>query len=479
MNLKYKVTAFISILLLSVSIISSVVNYRIDVNSTQTQLKNISLPLSLDNIYTEIQQRMIEPLIISSLMASDTFVKEWISDGEKDVKKIQLYLQEIKKSYDIFTAFLVSNKTKNYYNSKGLADTLNINNANDSWYFEFQKYNSNYEVNLDIDEHFSKSLVMFINYKIKDINGNNLATTGVGINLVNIEGMLNEFKEKYKYDVYFVNEAGEIILFTKKLNKRGNINFIDGLKDIKPNIFKKNTGKFEYSYKNSEYLLSTKYIKQLKLYLMVEINKDNYMNSLKQNFYINLAFSLFIALIVIILIIYVINIYQKQLETLSHEDSLTGLANRRKFNEEMEKILNLFYRKNIEKVSLILFDIDDFKKVNDTFGHLTGDAVLIRLADILKKYFRKTDLIVRWGGEEIAIILIDSNFNKTIKLIEKLQLQIKEDEKLIQLIQKPLTLSIGFGELQSKDSLDGLILKVDNALYEAKDSGKDRLVIAK
>jgi len=115
MNLKYKIIAIIATFLLSISIISSVVNYRIDIKATQDQLKNISLPLSIDNIYTEIQQSMIEPLIVSSLMASNTFVKDWVLDGKKDLKHITKYLKEVQDKYGMFTTFLVSDPTKNYY----------------------------------------------------------------------------------------------------------------------------------------------------------------------------------------------------------------------------------------------------------------------------------------------------------------------------------------------------------------------------
>lgn len=89
MSLKYKIISVIVVLLLSVSIITMFVNYRIDVRNAQEQLKNISLPLSIDNIYTEIQQRMIEPLIVSSLMANNTFVKDWVIEGEEDIKDIK------------------------------------------------------------------------------------------------------------------------------------------------------------------------------------------------------------------------------------------------------------------------------------------------------------------------------------------------------------------------------------------------------
>ncbi len=127
---------------------------------------------------------------------------------------------------------------------------------------------------------------------------------------------------------------------------------------------------------------------------------------------------------------------------------------------------------------LVLIDIDDFKVINDTFGHLSGDAVLMRLSNIFVNKFRKTDLVIRWGGEEFAILLVDTSEEVAEKLIVELQNEIREDSELIEIIDKPLTISLGIGELSTKESLDALITKVDEALYEAKETGKDKYVVA-
>ena len=201
------------------------------------------------------------------------------------------------------------------------------------------------------------------------------------------------------------------------------------------------------------------------------------MRDLNKTFFMNLFVSMLITLLVVLIIIYTINIYQRQLEQQAEEDSLTGLANRRKFNEEFEYMFNLHRRGNIKKLSMILLDIDDFKKVNDTFGHLVGDKVLIRFSLILKENLRKTDIVARWGGEEFAVLFIDTKKDETIQIAEKLRVVIKEDKVLQEILERPLTISLGLGELASEDSQDGLIGKVDDALYEAKGLGKDKLVV--
>jgi len=477
MRLKTKVVLIIAGLLLGVSITGSIINYLKNVRDTQAQLQNTSLPLSVDNIYTEIQQRMIEPLLVSSLMSHDTFLRDWLLEGETDMNGIVRYLTEIQQKYDIFTTFLVSDKTKNYDHARGLIDVVNKENSADAWYFRFMAQPEPYEINLDYNANLSESLIMFINYKVMNYKNEIIGATGVGVKIMNIETMLNSFKTKYKYDVYFVSENGEITLFAKGLNKRGNIGTIEGLKEIKESVFKGEKSQFEYKGKEGEYLLNTKYIEKLKLHLFVEINKKEYIGDLKKTFYVNLSISLLVTLLVTLIIIYTINIYQNQLVQLANEDALTGLANRRKFNEQFEKHYKL-YKKGVNRLTLLLIDIDDFKEVNDTFGHLVGDDTLMRVAEILRTELRVSDIIARWGGEEFALLLVDVPSQNALEIAQKICYAIREDALLHDMLQQKLTVSIGLGELTSLESQDGLVHKVDLALYEAKKAGKDQVIVA-
>ena len=201
------------------------------------------------------------------------------------------------------------------------------------------------------------------------------------------------------------------------------------------------------------------------------------MNEIRKTFYINLAISLIVTLLVILIIVYTINLYQKQLVQLASEDSLTGLANRRKFNDHFERLFKM-YHKGVNHLSLILMDIDDFKEVNDVFGHLVGDETLVRIAEILKAELRSSDMIARWGGEEFAVLLVDVNKEKALELATRICVAMREDKKLLALLNKPLTVSLGVGELSSVDSQDGLVYKVDKALYAAKQAGKNQVVAA-
>ena len=110
MNSKYKIVILISLLLITLSISITFINYFVSLNSTEKHLKTQSLPLSLDNIYTEIQKHIIEPYLVSSMMANDTFVQDWILNDEVNNHKIKEYLDAVKNKYAMFATFMVSER---------------------------------------------------------------------------------------------------------------------------------------------------------------------------------------------------------------------------------------------------------------------------------------------------------------------------------------------------------------------------------
>ncbi|MDX1796878.1 MAG: PDC sensor domain-containing protein, partial [Hydrogenovibrio sp.] len=176
-----KIVAIISFLLVFLSIAISLINFSVSLQSKQTELKTRSLPLSVDNIYTEIQRNIIQPNLISSLMSHDTFVRHWLLYEENDDSKIQSYLETIQKKYGMFLAFLVSEKTLRYYSQKGFVERLTKKDPNNLWYFRFRKTQQAHEINLDYNDQFGNNMIMFINHKIVDKHGKLLGATGIGM----------------------------------------------------------------------------------------------------------------------------------------------------------------------------------------------------------------------------------------------------------------------------------------------------------
>jgi len=159
----------------------------------------------------------------------------------------------------------------------------------------------------------------------------------------------------------------------------------------------------------------------------------------------------------------------------AYKDGLTEIFNRR-FLEEKAKELFLKYKLSNTQVGIIMLDIDDFKKINDTYGHDTGDLVLISLVSTIKQIIRKNDIFIRYGGEEFVIILPNSNIENTYKIAEKIR---KEVEKIkIHIGDKhfSFTISIGISEIHKDDSsIYEAIKRADINLYKAKRNGKNRV----
>ncbi len=156
-------------------------------------------------------------------------------------------------------------------------------------------------------------------------------------------------------------------------------------------------------------------------------------------------------------------------------DTLTQLHNRRYFYQECQKILKLAIRKK-RPVSLLIFDLDYFKKVNDNYGHLKGDEVLKEFAITLKKNLREYDLVARIGGEEFSVCIYDEPLPNIVAIAQKIRKaveNIKIDER------KNLTVSIGITHLipSKTTSIENLLYKADQALYRAKELGRNRVEV--
>ena len=168
---------------------------------------------------------------------------------------------------------------------------------------------------------------------------------------------------------------------------------------------------------------------------------------------------------------------QDELKLLSITDPLTTLYNRRYFNTSAKDILNVS-KKMHENLSIIMMDIDSFKKVNDTYRHTVGDEVLVKLAAKLKEISREGDVVCRYGGEEFIVLLSKTDLKSALTLAEK----IREESSYIRIVSDKeevffFTLSLGVSEVDTKNDVDikVAINKADEALYHAKNSGKNRV----
>lgn len=164
----------------------------------------------------------------------------------------------------------------------------------------------------------------------------------------------------------------------------------------------------------------------------------------------------------------------KKYQQLAHFDTLTNLSNRRDalfiLKHEQSRIM-----RNKEPLSIIICDVDYFKKVNDQYGHNAGDRVLIELAKIFTNSIREQDCVARWGGEEFLFILPQTHAKNAYQLAEKIKFAVEnhtvnfQDEKII------VTVSMGIEESDGTQTIDEIINSADNYLYQAKSAGRNQI----
>ncbi len=166
----------------------------------------------------------------------------------------------------------------------------------------------------------------------------------------------------------------------------------------------------------------------------------------------------------------------EELKGLALLDPLTNLPNRRYLGSYLENRLNEYHKLDIS-FSAIIMDIDHFKQVNDTYGHDTGDLVLMMLSETLRDAFRKNDIIGRWGGEEFLAAITGVSQEDLFIVCEKIRMLVKSSS--LRSVEPPLSVSISVGAsvISENDTLSTLLKRADDALFVSKKAGRDRCTV--
>ena len=172
---------------------------------------------------------------------------------------------------------------------------------------------------------------------------------------------------------------------------------------------------------------------------------------------------------------------ERRLHELACTDALTGLRNRRFMMEEVQREVAAFARDG-RALCLLLGDADHFKRINDQHGHDVGDAVLRAIAQVLRDGVREADLVARWGGEELLVLLPRTSLDEARQVAERLRAGVQALTAVAgpqgQALDITLGLTLGATELRPGESVEQALKRVDQALYEGKQSGRNRVVLA-
>jgi diguanylate cyclase (GGDEF)-like protein len=481
-RLRFRLIGLVICILAAGFAATSLMSYRDAVNALKSTILHNELPLTGSNIYSEVQADLIRPVFIASQMANDTFVKDWLLAGEQDSDRVVRYLDAIREKYGVFTSFLISDKTQRYYHFSGRFRQVAQANPDDAWFFRVKTMAAPYEINIDYDQASNRTVTIFVNYRVLDYQGRFIGVTGVGLTIDSVQGIVERYQTAFHRNVFFVDQSGSVTITPANPaattpRSGNNIKLLPGIGTIAGQILGSPEGQFEYRRDGENYLLDTRFIPELGWYVVVEQRQADAMRPLWASFVTALWVGLGITCLTVALIAYAIALYHRRMNVMATTDKLTGVANRQAFDETMEQLVRS-RRRNMRPFSVLLFDIDHFKRINDTFGHMRGDTVIRRVADAAARTLRASDMICRWGGEELIVLARNCPLQDAARLAETLRSTIAMEAILTPDDGSRVTISVGVTEYAPGDTVDAILLRVDQALYEAKHAGRNCVRIA-
>lgn len=473
MHAKTRFTTLISVLLIAGFLATSLVNYMTSLTLLKQGLAESILPLTGDNIYSEIQKDLIRPIFISSMMASDTFLRDWVLAGEQDVDRITRYLSEIKTKYNTISSFFVSERTRVYYHADGILKRVSPDEPRDAWYYRVRNMKEPYELNVDLDMANRDAMTIFINHRVYDYDGNYIGATGCGLSATTVTELLTTYEQRYRRHVFFVNPQGIITFSTNGGSPQSSLDHIEGLRNIAPHVLNQEHGSFSYERDGQLFLLDTRYVKELGWYLLVEQSLDPEIRLLRTTLAINLSVGLVIGLLILVAVQRTIAHYQRRLERMATTDKLTGLYNRHSGEILFDQAI-IEANRNQSALAVLLLDIDFFKRINDRHGHQAGDLVLIVCARLIQSSLRESDIVCRWGGEEFLVVLKRCDLDAAYRLAEKIRIAVAE--KIFVWGNEELSVHMSLGVVQRLpgELREHLLHRADAALYQAKHNGRNR-----
>lgn len=314
---KSKLIALVSALLVTGFLVTSLISYFVSRESLRSEIADNTLPLTSDNIYSEIQRDLLRPVFIANLMASDTFLRDWVLQGEQDETKIRKFLKEIQTRYNTFTSFFVSDRTRIYYHADGILKKVSPTEKRDRWYFRVKQMRADYELNIDPDMANKDAMTIFVNYRVYDYAHNYIGATGVGLTVSAVKALIEKYQGKYNRQIYMIDRRGRIKLAGSHFPKNiGNVFKDERLTAFADTITANTESSFSYQSGGETIHTNARLIPEFGWYLIVEQAEGKATRQIFRTLLINLAVCLVVTAIVLVLLFRAITSYQNRIETL-------------------------------------------------------------------------------------------------------------------------------------------------------------------
>lgn len=450
--------------------------------STQKQQEAI-MPL-----FSLITSEIIRPITVSQYMASDPFLIDYIQQDTIDKNVILNYISSVSNKFNTLS-FIAIEKHQILINSKNKITDLDTDEA--EWYHRLKA----------IDQaEFSdfgdaENPHIFFDVKMFDKQKNFAGFVGLAVDLDHFAIKFQEFRNNFGFEVYFIDENDNITLSSSHLMKTSSHHRQDNLTNINElqwyvnyqEAQQQNTESYVnsnienkpkdsiFNFANDDLIVSQMPLKELNWRVFIVAPPVTKQSAYWKLFIQNLVVFLLVSFALYYIFTLCLSNFRTNLVKDSKTDFLTQLPNRSFIHWKYSQL-----GKKHDHVSVVIADIDNFKILNDTYGHLFGDDVLKVIAKNLSDNIRNIDLVGRWGGEEFIFILPDTSAQHAQQIVERIRLNIARIPFTHPSTSQKFNVTVSFGVSDSKlanVALEDILIKSDQALYNAKTNGRNKVVV--
>lgn len=309
---KKKLILSLSLILAASFLATSLISYFISMSTLRRQITTATLPLTSDNVFSEIKRELLRPVFISSMMAHDVFLRDWVLAGEQDESLITRYLHEIMARFDTFTAFFVSEKSRIYYQARGILKRVEEQEERDVWFFRVREMPEDYELNVDPDLANLDALTVFINHRVLDYQGDFIGVAGVGLTINFVNQLIAEYGDKFNREIFFVDSGGEVVLRSDgRQNGPQNIRAMQVFAARAEDILAGRDLAFRSRNNGNLIHVSSRFVPELNWHLLVTLDETDASGRALTALVVNLLISIGITLLVLLLTTLTINAFQR------------------------------------------------------------------------------------------------------------------------------------------------------------------------